>query len=372
MSKFMRLFMKNSILVPLISIVLGLFIGALIMLLGSYNPLDAYGSLFERAFGSTYSIGETIREITPLIFTGLAVAFAFRTGLFNIGAEGQFIVGSLAAAFIGITVDLPWYLHAPLAFLVAGVVGGLWGAIAGYLKAKHGVHEVIVTIMLNWTALYFSNYLVKAFLLEPGQQRSSMVNESSLLTFPALQTLFDSARVHLGAVLAIICAFLFFIILWKTKQGFELRAVGLNPHASEYAGINVQNNIVKSMFISGAFAGFGGATQVLGVFQYQQLYQVSPGYGFDGIAVALIGGSTGLGVVFAAILLGVLKFGATGMKFGAGVPVELINIVIALVIFFVAASGMVKQIVEFFRKIKANKSNKNIKGEAEEPLKKVE
>lgn len=231
----------------------------------------------------------------------------------------------------------------------------MWGSIAGYLKAKRGVHEVITTIMLNWTALYLSNYIVKTFLSDPGQQRSRQVHESALLHFPGLQEMFAHARVHFGILFGLLCAWLFYVMLWKTRRGFELRAVGYSWGASEYAGMNVSKNIIQSMWISGIFAGLGGATETLGVFGYQLQYQSSPQYGFDGIAVALIGGNAALGVILGAVLLGVLKFGATGMKFGAGVPVEIINIIIALVIFFVAASGMVKGAIRFFKKRRNNR-----------------
>ncbi len=354
MNKWIHIFTKESVLIPVISTLLGLLIGAFIMLLGAYNPIQAYLSLIEKAFGDFYSIGETIRQITPLIFTGLSVAFAFRTGLFNIGAEGQFIMGSLAATIVGIQLDLPWYLHMPLAVVAGGMAGGLWGVIAGYLKAKRGVHEVITTIMLNWISLYLSNYFVKAYLSEPGQQRSEFLKESSWLSLQGLSQLFDNARIHFGILIAILCAVIFYIVLWKTKQGYELRAVGFNPHAAEYAGMNVGVNVMKAMFVSGVFAGLGGAAEILGVFHYLTINAAFPGYGFQGIAVALIGGNTALGTVLGAVLFGVLTFGATGMKFGAGVPVEIISIVIALVIFFVAAKGIVKYVIQLFKKEKKN------------------
>lgn len=353
---------KQSALIPFLSISLGLFIGAVIMLLGGYNPFLAYVSLLERAFGDIYSIGETVRQITPLIFTGLSVAFAFRTGLFNIGAEGQFIMGAFAATYVGVMFDLPWYIHAPLAVIAAGLAGGIWGSIAGYLKAKRGVHEVITTIMLNWIALYLSNFLIKLYLLEPGQQRSRVVAESSWLSFPAMSSWFDNARIHMGILIAILGAFLFYVLLWKTKQGFELRSVGFNPHASEYAGMSVGRNMVTAMFVSGIFAGLGGAGEVLGVFHYQSIQAAFPGYGFQGIAVALIGGNAAFGTVLGAILMGVLTFGASGMKFGAGVPVELINIVIALVIFFLAAHGIVRYLMDrgFFVRLRKRKKERGL------------
>ncbi|MCF6093165.1 ABC transporter permease [Microaerobacter geothermalis] len=350
MNKWIKMFTKESSLIPLMAILLGLLFGALVMLMGGYNPIKAYLALFNKVFGDLYNFGETIRQITPLIFTGLSVAFAFRTGLFNIGAEGQFIMGSLGAVYIGTQFSLPWYIHAPLAIVVGGIMGGLWGAIAGYLKAKRGVHEVITTIMLNWIALFFTNYVVANFLRAPGQQRSEMIQPSASITLNWLSQVFDNARLHLGTLIALLAAIVFYIILWKTKQGYELRAVGFNPHASEYAGMNVSKNMINAMLIGGIFSGLGGAVEVLGVFKYQSISAGFPGYGFDGIAVALIGANTPLGVVLAAILFGILTFGAPGMKLGAGVPVEVIRIVIASVIFFVAASGIVKSIFSLFKR----------------------
>jgi simple sugar transport system permease protein len=345
-NKVVQVFTKDSFLVPLAAILLGLLTGAIVMLAGGFDPLLAYQSLFEKVFGDSYNFGETIRQITPLIFTGLSVAFAFRTGLFNIGAEGQFIIGMLAACYVGVAVDLPGYLHAPLAILAGGLAGGLWGAFAGYLKAARGVHEVITTIMLNWIALYFANYILAAFLVPSGQQRSENIKESAVITIGWLSEMYGGARLHWGTILALIAAVVFFVVLWKTKAGYELRAVGLNPHASEYAGMNVNRNVVNAMFIGGLFAGIGGACETLGVFHYQAIMSAMPGYGFDGIAVALIGGNTPFGVVLGAILFGILTFGAAGMKFGAGVPVELIRVVIASVIFFVAAHGIVRYLLK--------------------------
>ncbi|WP_346773943.1 ABC transporter permease [Brevibacillus sp. SYP-B805] len=346
MNKWRNIFLAESTLVPLAAILLGLLTGALAMLAGGFDPLLAYQSLLKKVFGNAYNFGETIRQITPLIFTGLSVAFAFRTGLFNIGAEGQFIMGMLASVYIGIVFDLPAYIHAPLAILAGALAGGLWGAIAGYLKAARGVHEVITTIMMNWIALYLANYILASFLVPEGKQNSEPVKETAVITIGWLSQMFDSARLHWGTLLALIAAVVFYVLLWKTKLGFELRAVGFNPHASEYAGMNVNKNVVNAMLIGGMFAGIGGACETLGVFHYMSISAAMPGYGMDGIAVALIGGNTPLGVILGAILFGMLSFGASGMKFGAGVPVELIRVVIASVIFFVAAHGIVRYLLK--------------------------
>ncbi|ASJ54286.1 branched-chain amino acid ABC transporter permease [Brevibacillus formosus] len=346
MNRVIAVFTKESFLVPVVAIILGLLTGAVAMLAGGFNPIDAYTALINKVFGSAYNFGETIRQITPLIFTGLAVAFAFRTGLFNIGAEGQFIVGMIASTVVGVSFDLPAIIHAPLAIIAGAVAGGLWGAIAGYLKAARGVNEVITSIMLNWVALYLGNWIMNAFFIPAGKQTSEEIKDSAVITIGWLAELFDGARLHWGTLIAVLAAIFFYIVLWKTKSGYELRSVGLNPHASEYAGMNVNRNIVKAMFIGGMFAGIGGATEILGVFHYQAVMTQHTGYGFDGIAVALIGGNTPFGVILAAILFGVLTFGASGMQFSAGVPFELIRVVIASVIFFVAAHGIVKIFVK--------------------------
>lgn len=346
MNKLFKIMTKDSALVPLTAILLGLLFGAFVMLLGGYNPVVAYGSLVGKVFGNPYDTGETIREITPLILTGLSVAFAFRTGLFNIGAEGQYLIGMTGATLIGVKLDLPWFIHAPLAVIVGAVLGGLWGAIAGYLKAKRGVNEVITTIMLNWIALYLSNYVVNAFLLQPGQQRSYMIHDSASISIGWLSSLMGNSRMHAGIFLALISAAIFYVILWKTRQGYELRAVGHNPHAAGYAGMDVNKSVVKAMFVGGVFAGLAGVVEVLGVFHYQTIMAGSPGIGFDGMSVALLGGNNPLGVVLAAVLFGGLTYGSAGMSFGADVPPEIVRVVIGSVIFFVATHGIVRWVLK--------------------------
>ncbi|MNO35142.1 Galactoside transport system permease protein MglC [compost metagenome] len=345
MNKWRKIFLSDSVVVPLVAILLGLLVGAVIMVIGGYNPIDAYRFLIKRVVGSPYDFGETIRQVTPLIFTGLAVAFAFRSGLFNIGADGQVLIGMTASTAVALSgAGLPSGVLVPLAVIAGGVAGGLWASIAGYLKAKRGINEVITTIMLNWTALYLSNYVIRHFYLLKGQNRSEDIDASATMTF--LASSLGNARVHWGTVIALLAAAFFFAYLWKTKQGYEMRAVGLNPKAAEYAGMNVGANIVKAMFISGVFAGLAGSFEVLGVFHYQSVFAASPGYGFDGIAVALLGMNHPLGVVLAAILYGGLTYGSAGMSFGAGVPPELIKIVIGSIIFFIAAQGIVRWVLK--------------------------
>jgi general nucleoside transport system permease protein len=356
MNKIFKIF-SGSTVISLVAIVLGLIVGAIVMLAGGYNPVLAYHALFSQVFGNSYDFGEALREITPLILTGLAFAFAARAGLFNIGGEGQFIVGMTAATVVGIKVTgLPAIIHAPLAIIAGGLCGGLWAAIVGYLKAKRGVNEVITSIMLNWIALYLANFVVSHFLLMPGKQRSEEILPTASISIQALATLMHNARIHWGMLIAVLAAIFFYFFMWKTKQGYELRAVGNNPNAAEYAGMSVGRNVVKAMFISGIFAGLAGAFQILGVFHYQTVMSGSPGTGFDGIAVALIGMNNPFGILLSGFLFGTLTYGSAGMSFGANVPPELIRIVIGSIIFFIAAQGIVRWVIKpFYSKRKKEK-----------------
>lgn len=338
-----------SILIPVISVGLGLFAGAIIMLISGHNPLEGYRALWNGAFGDMYTLGETVRRTTPYILTGLAVAFAFRTGLFNIGAEGQVIVGWLAAVWVGLAIDAPMYIHLPLALIAAAVAGAVWGFVPGLLKAKLGVHEVIVTIMMNYIALYCANAIVRNVLTEQ-QTTTEEIHGTASLASEWLQGLTYFSRVHYGVLVALFAAAVMWFIIQRTTIGYELKAVGFNKHASRYAGMNVSKNIILSMVIAGAFAGLAGAMEGLGTYGTISVMSAFTNLGFDGIAVALLGGNTAFGVVLAAILFGALKEGAGQMPTGAGVPTELVDIIIALIIFFVASSYIIRWVLLRFKK----------------------
>jgi general nucleoside transport system permease protein len=330
-----------SITVPLLSVALGLLVGGIIMLVSGYNPIVAYAALFNGIFSNTYVLGETVRQMTPLILSGLAVAFAFRTGLFNIGVEGQLLVGWLASVYIGLQFEgLSPVVHIPLAIIAAALAGAVWAFVPGFLKAKYQVHEVITTIMMNYVALHVVNAIIRTYLLAPGE-RTDQINASASLQSPFLESITDFSRLHYGFVVAIIGAIIMWFLLWKTTTGYELRSVGFNKYASEYAGINVQRNIVLSMVISGAFAGAAGAMEGIGTYGYMTVMADFTGVGFDGIAVALLGANGALGVVLASALFGGLKIGALNMQSVAQVPTQLVEIVIAMIIFFVASSYLI-------------------------------
>lgn len=339
----------NNLLIPIIAVFLGIFVGAIIMLLIGQNPFVGYGALLSGVFGEVYYFGEMLRMMAPLMLAGLAVAFAFRTGLFNIGVEGQLIVGWLASVSVGIVIEAPMFIHLPLAIGAGALAGAIWGFIPGFLKARFYVHEVIVTIMMNYVALYASSHIIRTYLLASGE-RTEKISATASLASPFLQSLTDFSRLHYGFFIAIFACFILWFTLWKTTLGFELRAVGYNKHASHYAGMNVNRNIVLAMVISGAFAGVAGAMEGLGTYGYMSILSGFTGTGFDGIAVALLGANTAIGVFLAAGLFAALKIGAPNMQSTAGIAPELVEIVIALIIFFVASSYLIRLVINRLQK----------------------
>lgn len=350
----------KKIITSVVSVFLGIFVGILIMEITGYNSMLALKSLWNGAFGDVYKVGEVVRQITPLLLAGLAVGFAFRTGLFNIGVEGQLMMGWLAAVWVGISFDLPKIIHLPLAVLAGAVAGSLWACIPGLLKAKYRINEVIVSIMLNYTALHIINHIIKTYLSDKSD-RTDYVAPSASLASDFLSSITDYSRMHWGIVIAIIAAIVMWFILEKTTTGYELRSVGFNPHASEYAGMNFKKNIILSMAISGAFAGLAGVAEGLGTFGYNPIRSGPTGIGFDGIAVALLGANSPIGIVLSAGLFGVLKIGALSIQMESGVPLELVDIIIALIVFFVGISYLVEWISSKFSKgNKAKKEDKKL------------
>lgn len=344
MSKRLR-----NILIPVIALLLGIIVGTIIMVVSGYDPVAAYTALWNGAFGSSYYLGEVIRQVTPYILSGLAVAFAFRVGLFNIGVEGQFIVGWLASVWVGLAFDLPKIILLPLSLLASMAAGALWAFIPGLLKARFRVHEVIVTIMMNYIALHVTNYFIRSVITN-NKDRTPNIPDAASLRSPWLESLTDYSRLHWGIIIALVCAVIMWFLLEKTTRGFELRAVGFNQHAAHYAGMSVNKNIILSMVISGIFAGLAGSMEGLGTFGYAAVKGGFTGVGFNGIAVALLGGNTALGVVFSALLFGALKVGSLNMPLEAGVPNELVDIIIALIVFFVASSYIIRWALDRFSK----------------------
>ena len=313
------------------------------------NPKDLMAAFSAyRATGDTtlllkaiYPITESLVAATPYILAGLAVAIGFRCGLFNIGAEGQLLMGALGAAYVGYSIKgLPAYIHLPLALLGGAAAGAIWAAIPGYLKARFGAHEVVNTIMMNWIAFRLSDWL----LFGPMAASKFRPVTPNVETSAELPHLFpDPLRFNWGFFLALAMAALVYWFLFKTTRGFEIRSVGANPDASKYAGISVERNIVLVMALSGALAGLAGSTQVLGVDHWVGA-GFSAGYGFDSIALALLGKSHPLGVVLASLLFGMLRSGATNMQSVSRIPIDIISVIQGMVIIFVAAPDIIRSI----------------------------
>jgi len=343
----------DNLKLPFIAIVLGFVIGAVFIIIAGSNPIVAYTALFKGSMGGLSKIGETLYKTTPLIFTGLAVAFAFRTGLFNIGAEGQYIVGSITAIATGwYFQNLPAIILLPLILVFGALAGGFWASIAGFLKARFGVHEVITTIMLNYTALIGTNYIIRTVLnpqmLEGTSKMAfsvSIPEKARLSKLSEFIPQFGYSSAHTGIFIGIICALAIYYILFKTTLGYEIRSVGFNPEAAEYGGISKKKNIILAMFISGLLAGLAGAVQVTGLIYKVNMSAGMSGYGFDGIAVALVGGNHPIGVLASALLFGVLSNGARKMQL-AGIPKEVIGIIQGVIIMFIAGKLIVKLITK--------------------------
>ena len=335
----------NMILFSLISIVLGLIVGAVALIIAGFNPIDAYSAMIEGIIGKPKYIAWTIIRSTPLILTGLSVAFAFKTGLFNIGAEGQFIIGALVATMVGAGVESPPIIHVPLVLLVAALSGAIWGGFAGWLKSKFGINEVIATIMLNWIAFYLSNFMIRStFLAKPNSEASIDIHESASIGINWLTDLVGPAtKVNWGIVISIVLVLIIAFILFKTTLGFELRGVGYNKFGAEYGGINVNASILKSMAIAGLLAGIAGAIQVMGVSHNITILAAQEGYGFDGIAVALIANSNPIGVILSGLLFGAFKYGGTKMQ-AIGAPSEVVNIVVGSIVYFIALSSVLRML----------------------------
>lgn len=338
----------DALLIPALSILTAVVLGGIIIFSVGGNPFLAYYGLIQGSFGSASALSETAVWATPYIFAGLAVALAFKGGLFNIGAEGQLALGATTAALIGYALpgwlgfDLPAIIHLPLVIIMGALAGAFWGGIVGYLKAYTGGHEVINTIMMNYIALNSISFLLNGPMKDPNPNnviaRTPLIAESARIA-----PIFDGLRVHWGFVLALVVAYLVWWILTKTTLGFEIRTVGANPDAAKYAGINVKRILIVTMALSGMLAGLAGTIEVTGL-NYRHELGFSIGYGFDAIAIALLGKSHPLGVVLASILFAAMRNGATRMQFLTQMPVDLISMLQALILLFVAADAIIRYI----------------------------
>ena len=323
------------------AILFALCIGAILIRISGYDVVKAYSYLWNGAFGNTYNLCQSLLKTIPLIFTGLAVAIGFQAGLFNIGGEGQLYWGAFATAITALTCShLPGLLLLPLSLLAGAFAGGVWGMIPGYLRAKTGAHEVVTTIMFNYIGILATTFFLNRYFKEPGPvDQTPLIAETA--RFPEL---IAHTRLTGAIFLGIGVIILVDLLFKKTSLGYDLQAVGANPSAAEYAGIHSTRTLIIAMSMSGAVAGLAGSTMVMGILN-RFITNFSPGYGFTGIAVAVLGRNTPWGVLLAALLFGVLESGGMSMQLFAKIPMDLMTIVQGLVILFVAAPSLIRGLV---------------------------
>lgn len=367
--------LKKPITATFVAIFLGFVVAAILLAAAGYDPIASFTALFEGVFSKPKYISNTIIKAAPIILTGISVAFAFKTGMFNIGAEGQYVAGTVCAVIVGSTLDLPMFLQIPVVVL-AGVAGGaLIGAITGFLKARFGIHEVITAIMLNWTMLYLNNFVVNSAMFHrPSSTSSIPVNDSSftmilpewklsdqgletLRNVPWLYDFLVKSDVNIAFVVAVVVAILIWFVLYRSKLGFELRAVGFNHDAAEFAGMPVERNTVLAMTIAGGISGLAGALMITGIAPHCiSTLAGFENYGFNGFSVALIAGSSPIGCIFAGLLFGGLLYGGTSVQMAVGAPTDIINIMIGTIVFFVALARVVTLLAKHLEKRAAEKA----------------
>lgn len=368
--------LRRPIVAILLAIILGILVGTLVFLAAGFNPIEAYSIMIKGVFTNPKNLSQVIVNSIPIIFTGLAFAFTSRAGLFNIGIEGQFVFGALTGALVGHFLSLPVVIHPIVILICAFVAGGLWGLLSGVLKAKFGIHEVISTIMLNWIAHYFNNFIVNLPSVKvPNTLHSNHILDSAKINFFSTEwrrseegrafimenpVLGDIVRTDLGygIFIAILVAIILWFVLNHTKRGFEVRAVGLNRHAAEFSGISVDKNIMFTMFVSGGIAALGGAILVMTSTNSVSVLSSQEGYGWDGMSVALIGNTSPLGVIPAGLLFAGMSLGGTLIQSQLGAPTEIINIIIGVIVLAIAVAGMLPRIADHFARLSVEKKRR--------------
>lgn len=346
---------NETLRLSVVAILLGFALGAVIIIATGKSPFYMITAMFRSftgvdiqrgGFNPRY-IGEFLLQSLPIMLTGLSVGFGFRTGLFNIGAEGQLMVGSVAATATALMVHAPKFIHLPLVLLAAMAAGALWGAIPGFLKTRFNIHEVVITIMLNHTALHFNNYMILNVFGSIDRVKTAEFPTSALLKSPFWEGITNGSRFNWGFIPVALALVIYWFVINKTTFGYSLRATGFNKDAAKYAGIKVQRNVVLSMVIAGAFAGLAGAVITTGTFSFGRAISAAEGYGFDGIAVTLVGGNEAVGILLAGLLFGMLKAAQPLMQ-SAGIPKEIAGIIQASIVLFVAMKYGINELLGRF------------------------
>jgi general nucleoside transport system permease protein len=340
----LRLMLDRTIdqLLPLLAVPLALLIGVIMLLLLNKDPGVAYMALLNGAVGDVSSITQTLVKATPLLLVGLGICIAFRGGVINIGGEGQLITGALAGTAVALSLpNMPSYALLPMCLIAGTLAGAIWGGIPGMLKAYLNVNEILTTVMMNAIALQLSNFLLRGPMIDPAEiEAGTRIAQSALLPQASwLMRLVPKTLLHSGAIIAVVLAILVYIFLWRTTIGYRIRAVGLNPNAARFAGINVPVYQSLSLILGGAFAGLAGIIEVLGV-QHRLMEGLSSGYGFSGIVAALFGKLHPLGAIPASILFGGLLVGGKKMQRAVQVPSALIDTMLGLIVLFVVSAAI--------------------------------
>lgn len=347
------------VLTPIVAVLLALVVGAIIILALGKNPLQGYASMLQGSLGDPDKIAKTLERSCPLIFTGLCAVFAYKCGVFNLGGEGQFIMGGCATAACVLGLGLTGPAGLALGLLVGILAGALWGLLPGIMKVTRGLNEMITTIMLNYVAMYFMEYIYKNAYSDQGLPKTIAIPQSSRLP--------DVAGMHAGVILAIVLGIAVWYVIFRTSFGFKIRAVGMNPVASRVNGFPVRRLVLLAFVISGAIAGLGGAVELLGKTPYRLASGFGSGFGFDGVAIALIAQLNPIAAIVVAILFGILTTGGTMMQSVIGVPTAIVEIIRGLIIIF-AVAGMaaakLPKIKAFFVSRKQAKVATNAKTEA--------
>lgn len=362
LQQFGKAFFRRSLRV-ILSILAAIVVGSVIILWYGQNPIDIYAKLLQGAFGSQRGFFISLQRATPLIFTALGSTIAFRTGLFNIGVEGQFFIGAIFGTLIGYAIKLPTILHLPLTLLAGFIAGAIWAYIPALMRQKLGVSEIITTIMANYIATFLISYLTNyPMRASPTTPETPPVHPSARLPqFVEFSKLGKGTQAHVGIFLAIALVALFYFIMKRTTLGYQLRLVGHSFPFSEFGGIDLDRTFIGGMLISGGLAGLGGIVEILGVWrEYKDLFAV--GFGFRGNLAALLGGRTILGSAVAAFFYGSMESSALSLQWATGIPRQLIDIIVGLIIFFMAAEGM----WDFVEKIKLGDGSGLIKRTTEQ------
>lgn len=372
--------LKKPIASAVIAILFGFCVAAVILASAGYDPIGSFAALFNGAFGKPKYISNVIIKATPLLLTGSAVAFAYKAGLFNIGGEGQYIAGTVLAVVVGSQINLPAPLQIPIVILVGMLGGAVLGGLVGWLKARFGIHEVITSIMFNWIALYLNNFVVQTDLFHKANSTATIpVNDSSftmllpnwkvskegmnaLSGIPWFREMLVKTDMNVGIIVAIVAAVFIWWLLTRTKVGYEIRAVGLNKDAAQFAGISVEKNVVLCMVISGALCGLAGALTITGTSPHSiSTLAAFENNGFNGLSVAFIAGCSPIGCIPASFLFAGLIYGGQSVQQVMGAPTEIINIMIGTIVFFMALGGIVPMLAERIerkRKLQAEEAAK--------------